>query len=167
MVERDDFIVVGFSGHGVHLKGKSYLCPGDAKLDDPQSLIPLDSVYEMLQQSPAVLKLLLVDACRNDPRLDGERSFAPTEGTRQFATSLEQPPRGILLMTSCVPGEIAREEKEFGHGVFMHFLLDGLRGKADEDSSGGVSLIEAYRYAETRTPRTTWLASSWIHSGRA
>ena len=123
-------------------------------------------MYESLQQSPAALKLLLVDACRNDPRVDGERTLKPTEGTRQFAASLEQPPRGILLMTSCAPGEIAREEKDFGHGVFMHFLLEGLGGKADVNGNGGVSLMESYLYAGTRR-RPTWPASSWIRSGRA
>jgi formylglycine-generating enzyme required for sulfatase activity len=151
LVDRNDLIVVGFSGHGVHLQGKSYLCPGDAKLDDPRSLVSLDRVYELLQQSPATLKLLLVDACRNDPRLDGQRSFVPTEGTRQFASALERPPQGILLLTSCAPGEVAREDRDLGHGVFMHYLLEGLEGKADSSSNGRVSLMELYVYANSRT----------------
>ncbi len=151
LVEPDDLVVVAFSGHGVHLDGKSYLCPTNTKLDDPKTMVSLDVVYEQLKKCPASLKLLLVDACRNDPRLSGQRSLKPTEGTKQFATSLEKPPQGILLLTSCAPGEISMEEKEFGHGVFMHFVLEGLQGKADANRDRGVSMMEMYLYANNKT----------------
>jgi formylglycine-generating enzyme required for sulfatase activity len=164
LVEPGDFVLVAFSGHVVHVKGKSYLCPGDARLDDPKSMISVDGIYDLLRQSDASLKLLLVDACRNDPRLDGERSFEPTESTRQFATSLERPPQGILLLTSCAPGEVAREEKAFGHGVFTHFLLEGLRGKADADSNRRVSLMELYLFANSHTKK--YVARRFVASQR-
>ena len=55
-------MIVCFSGHGVHLDGKSYLCPPEDRLDDPKTLIPLDDVYEQLRNCPAMLKLFIVDA---------------------------------------------------------------------------------------------------------
>ena len=151
LVERDDVVVVAFSGHGVHLDGTSYLCPTNAELDDPETMVSLDVVYERLKTCPASLKLLMVDACRNDPRLGGQRSFKPTEGTRQFARALTRPPQGLLLLNSCTAGEISWEEKDFGHGVYMHFVLEGLRGKADSDSNGQISLGELSKYAGRKT----------------
>lgn len=151
LVEKDDLVVVAFSGHGVHLDGKSYLCPTEARLDDPKSLVSLDKVYEALNKCPASLKVLLVDACRNDPRRGGEKSLTPTEGTKQFASALERPPQGILLLTSCAPGQISMEEEEFGHGVFMHYMLEGLEGKADVDNNDKVSLVELYKYVNRHT----------------
>ena len=71
LVEKDDFLVVGFSGHGVHMDKTSYLSPTDAVLDKPDSLISLDWLYERLNKCPAALKLVLIDACRNDPRVGG------------------------------------------------------------------------------------------------
>jgi tetratricopeptide (TPR) repeat protein len=151
LVERDDLIVVGFSGHGVHIDGKSYLCPTETRLGDAHTMVSLDGVYERLQKCPAAFKLLLVDACRNDPRVGGQKSLTPTAQTSGFAASLERPPEGILLLSSCAPGQVSMEEKEFGHGVFMHFVLEGLQGKADDDHNGRVSLMELYKYANRQT----------------
>jgi sulfatase modifying factor 1 len=154
LVEPNDLLVVAFSGHGVHLDGKSYLCPQDAKLDDPQTLVSVDGVYEMLEKCPASLKLLIVDACRNDPRPATGRSLTPEDAKAfvgEFASSLEAPPHGILQLTSCAPGEIAQEDEELKHGVFMHFVLSGLTGQADADGNGRVSLTELYKFANVKT----------------
>ncbi len=151
LLEKDDIIVLAFSGHGLHFGGKSYICPTDAKLDDPNSLVSMDSVYDRLKKSPTAFKLVVVDACRNDPRPGGQRSLTPTDGTRQFAQTLERPPEGLVLLNSCAPGEISWEEKDFGHGVFMHFLMDGLSGQADENGDGKVSLSELSQYAGRKT----------------
>jgi len=151
LAEREDLIVVAFSGHGVHLDGKSYLCPTETRLSEPRTMVSLDTVYAQLDQCRATMKIFLVDACRNDPRPGGQKGLKPTEGTKQFATSLDRLPEGILLLTSCAAGQISMEEKEFGHGVFMHYVLEGLQGKADADHNGHVSLTELYRYANRET----------------
>jgi formylglycine-generating enzyme required for sulfatase activity len=151
LAEPNDIVVVAFSGHGVHLDGKSYICPVDSRLREPQSLIPLNTLYQQLEQSAAALKLLLVDACRDDPRRGADRSSSVSLDARQFATTVEKPPRGIYYLASCAPGETSKEEPELGHGVFMHYVLQGLRGEADLDKSGRVSLLELCKYATTET----------------
>ena len=106
-------------------------------------------MHDRLKRCRVAFRLVLVDACRNDPRPGGARSFKATEGSRQFAESLEtRPPEGLLLF-NCAPGEISWEEKDFGHGVFMNFLLEGMGGSADAD--GFVSLNELRQYSGTRT----------------
>jgi tetratricopeptide (TPR) repeat protein len=153
IVEPGDTIIVGFSGHGVHVEGKSYLCPADARFDDAQNtMVPLNKVYDALAACPATLKLLMVDACRNDPRLGGERSLDPQASIRGFGESLERPPEGITLLASCSPGQTAREDDELGHGVFMHFVLEGLRGKAADDE-GLVSLMRLADYTSRETKK--------------
>jgi hypothetical protein len=73
-VEKGDTLVVALSGHGVQLKAKDndkqgtpHFCPADAALKDRKNLIALDELYRQLQDCPAGRKLLLVDACRNEP----------------------------------------------------------------------------------------------------
>jgi len=153
--ERGDFILLAFSGHGVHFNKVSYLCPIDAKLDDPSTLISMDWVYEQLGKSKADLRLVMVDACRNDPRPEGQRSMSPKElreGTRQFVeTSDQRLPEGIVLLHSCSEGEVSQEDKDFGHGVFMHYVLEGLAGKADKDGDQIVSFNELVRYTSKET----------------
>ena len=151
LVQKGDLIVLGFSGHGVHLDGKSYLCPGEAQVDRPTTLVSLDEVYDRLQKCPASFKLLLVDACRNDPRRDGEKTLKATEGTKQFARTLERPPEGIMLLTSCAAGQISREDAALGHGIFMHYVLEGLRGKVAAQHNGRVSLLGLADYASHET----------------
>ena len=153
--ERGDLVLIAFSGHGIHFDKVSYLCPTDAKLDEKESLISLDWVYEKLQKCQADLKLVMVDACRNvPPELSGKKSFTEAErkaGTRAFVQELDRLPRGIVLLNSCAEEEFAQEDKEFGHGVFMNFLLEGLQGKADKDGDRTVTLNEWFRYASKET----------------
>ncbi|HQU46644.1 MAG TPA: SUMF1/EgtB/PvdO family nonheme iron enzyme [Pirellulales bacterium] len=153
IVEKDDLVLVAFSGHGVHLDGKSYLCPDDASLDDADTLISLDGVYDRLRRCPAALKLLVVDACRDDPRLSGGRGTRGGNITNPFAADLERPPQGLVLLSSCAPGQVSREDEKVGHGVFMHFLIGGLHGQADRDRDGHVSLDELAKFAGLETKR--------------
>ena len=152
----DDLLVVAFSGHGVHLNDTSYLCPADANLAKPhQTLVSLDKVYQTLNSCPARQKLLLVDACRNDPYLGGDKG--PEElanSSEALAQSLLEPPKGILVLASCDKRQKSWEDDKLRHGVFMHFLLKGIEGAADREEGnrdGKVSLLELYRYAEDRT----------------
>lgn len=154
LVEEEDVVVVALSGHGVHLDGKSYFCPTDADLDDPQTLVSLDALYKKFENSVAALKVLFVDACRNDPRLPGRRAgrkLSPREEAREFTKSLERPPHGVVLLNSCTAGEVSYEDQEIGHGVFMHYVLEGLQGEADADGNGRVSIEELSRFANAKT----------------
>ena len=58
---------------------------------------------------------------------------APKAMSRGFADSLRRPPKGSAAATSCGEGQMAIEDQELGHGVFMHFVLDGLKGKAADE----------------------------------
>ena len=151
LVQPKDLLVVAFSGHGVHLDGKSYLCPTETRLGSPETMIALDGIYDRLDKCPAAMKLLLVDACRNDPRLQGQRSAVPLRGAGSLGLTLDPPPQGILLLTSCAPGQVSMEEKDFGHGVFMNFVLQGLQGQADTNRDSRVSLVELYKFASDQT----------------
>lgn len=152
MVRPKDLIILGFSGHGVQLANKSYLCPSDARLDKLEStLISMDDVYGRLAGCPASLKLLLVDACRNDVVPAGRRSLGGSRSLGEF-TAVAAPPQGILLLASCGAGQVSLEDEQFGHGVFMHYLLEGLQGKA-ANPLGSVSLAGLYDYASLQTSK--------------
>ncbi|HUY36781.1 MAG TPA: formylglycine-generating enzyme family protein, partial [Pirellulales bacterium] len=94
---------------------------------------------------------VLVDACRRNARRDGVRG--PGDDPKELATALAQlePPPGLLLLHSCSEGEQAQEDGDLKHGVFMHFVLEGLRGAADADDNRHVSLRELSDYAADAT----------------
>ncbi|HUY34372.1 MAG TPA: SUMF1/EgtB/PvdO family nonheme iron enzyme [Pirellulales bacterium] len=150
-VKPGDVLIVAFRGHGVQVENTTYLYPAGGNLDDPGTMISLDSVCKKLERSPATLNLLLVDACRGDARLDEGRPAGeePREVSRGLAR-IGPPPR-FLLLHSCSPGEAAKDDRSLRHGVFMHFVLEGLQGGADADNNRHVSLRELSDYAARKT----------------
>jgi formylglycine-generating enzyme required for sulfatase activity len=163
--ERDDMIVVAFSGHGLYLGGNErYLCPVEADPDNVDTLIPLADIYNNLKECRASLKLLIVDACRNDPRPPGRKSATAKQDLLKLAEGFKNAPQGIVLLSSCTEGEISMESDEFGRGVFMHFLLQGLSGSADENRNMVVTLGEATRYASDKTK--TYVARQYVELQR-
>ena len=151
-LEPADSVVVAFAGHGVQFAGEksTYFCPADAKLADRSTLIPLDDVYKELEASKAGLKLLLVDACRNDPRTKNSRSRAEVELESLNRPQVVPPPGGVLAFFSCSEGEKAQEYEELRHGVFFHFVIQGLGGEADLDGDGLISPEELAQFAKRR-----------------
>jgi uncharacterized caspase-like protein len=59
---------------------------------------------------------------------------------------------GVLLFHSCSPGEVTFEDEAFKHGIFTHFLLEGLRGKA-VDASGAITWSSLFQFARVETLR--------------
>jgi hypothetical protein len=147
----DDTVFVAFSGHGVHLKkqNKLYFCPKGANLDDPRTLVSLDEVYEELKASKAGVRVLVADACRNDP-LEGK----PAGDERLESVTrplLPDPPRGVAALFSCSKGQKSYESYEHKHGYFTHSLIEGLRGKA-ANKRGEVDLPALVQYVSDEVP---------------
>ena len=155
IIKPKDRLVVAFSGHGVHLNKASYFCPADANLVNPsETLVPLDMAYRMMDSCGAQVKVLLVDACRNDPLRPGDKGAEDTAkaaGLRALTIEHEVIPEGIVLLSSCKRGQQSREDDDLHHGVFMYYLLQGLEGFADANRDRQIGLLELYHYTEAKT----------------
>jgi|GEM_PF-1515983 len=188
-LDKDDVVVLAFSGHGVRLDYQdgrasgSYFCPQDASLDDPEkTMISVPWLYEQLNKCPARFKMLLVDACRNRVKVSAEKmakkNIAGVKSIDGFTKSIsaqEKLPKGTVMFLSCDSGEFSRESPKIGHGIFTHFFIEGMRGKADMehhgDKDGVVSLKELREYVHRRVTdhafqnggfrQTPSLYSSW------
>ena len=147
LVKAGDSVIVSFSGHGISIDGKSWLCPTGANLEDPGgSMILLESIYHQFVRSPAAFKLLVADGCRSNPAVvSGGNAMS-----RGLANSLRKPPRGLLVLSSCNIGQVALDEPSLGHGIFMQSMLDGLSGKAAR-ADGEITLMGLYYYASAQT----------------
>ncbi len=152
-LDEQDTLVVALSGHGVQFKGEeqAYFCPVDADLKDRTTLISLGEIYAELKRCKARRKLLLVDACRNDPQ--------PALGKGRAEVSLEHlagltkvpVPEGVAALFSCSAGQESYEDPELKHGVFFHHVIQGWQGAA-ADRSGQVSLAALADYVIRTTP---------------
>jgi len=151
-LNRDDSVLIALAGHGVQFQGEegSYFCPVDAKLTDRSTLLALKDVYTKLEQCGAGLRMLLVDACRNDPRTKNARARAEVELESVTRPQVIPPPGGVLAFFGCSAGEKTQENEELRHGVFFYFVNQGLQGEADLDHDSQVSPEELVQYAKKR-----------------
>jgi hypothetical protein len=64
---------------------------------------------------------------------------------------------GVTKILSAGPGETAYEGKQYhgGGGVFTHYLIKGMCGKADGNADGMVSLAEIFAYLSNNVPKET------------
>lgn len=153
-IDSGDTLIVAFSGHGVQFEGdeKNYYCPLDANLDDPKrgSLIPISEIYDKLKQCPAEKKLLLVDACRNDPMslLNKSRETVRLKSVTRPQT--EAVPKGVVALFSCAAGQESYEWPEFKHGIFFHHVLEGWNGAA-ADGNKQITLDDLVSYSRKKT----------------
>jgi TPR repeat protein/uncharacterized caspase-like protein len=146
-----DTLVVALTGHGAHLKAtdKLYFCPADTDLGDPNSLVPVDDVMAAFEKSAAGAKVLLVDACRNDPTT-GKGSGDERLGSLTRPV-LPDPPGGTVALFACSKGQIAFESKIHGRGFLFHYVIEGLSGKA-ANKKGEVTWRDLAKYVADELP---------------
>jgi hypothetical protein len=116
-----------FTGHGFQLEStkKNYLVTTGVNVA-PESIekeaLALDEVEKLMSATKAKRKIILIDACRNDPN-------ARSAGVNRTMRDL-QAAEGVAILLSTSPGGTSYEDPELQHGIFTNFLLEGLRGKA-------------------------------------
>lgn len=104
-----------------------------------------------LEKSPAEVRLAVLDACASGAALRTKG------GVRRQAFHIEGADRlrGQAFLTSSRAEEASQESDKLRGSVFTQSFLAGLRGAADVDSDGRVTLLEAYRYAYRETVERT------------
>jgi hypothetical protein len=154
-LREDDSVVVAFAGHGVQFKGDedAYFCPADARLKEKETLVSLGNVYQKLRKCQAGSKVLFVDACRNDPQSRLSRAAAEVELEAVGRPQRVQPPGGVAAFFSCSAGQKSFEHPDLRHGVFFHYVAEGLSGHADLDRDGEITLAELEQYAVKNVQR--------------
>jgi len=158
--KKDDTVMIFFAGHGapeVDPRGierdglAKYLAPSDVEPDDLYSTaLPMDELQTVFQRIEAERMVVFLDACYSGAA--GGRTFASkkTRATHVDDLFLERLTRskGRAIITASRPAEVSIELPELGHGLFTYYLLQGLKGAADLNRDGIVSLQELYEYVE-------------------
>lgn len=178
-----DTLVFFFAGHGGMVDQRPCLMPCDVQLDAGNqeavaaSLIPVDELQDIFEGHPCQRRVMLIDCCQGDLVLgNGTHDIddAPQESgawraglpvSDSFVDAFQQRPRGWSVLLSCGPNEVSLEDPQWGnHGIFSHFLSTGLRGEADLDGDGVVSLAEFAQYLANRVPQQAEAIISYLRS---
>lgn len=96
-----------YAGHGVQVQGQNYLVPIDAQIrrEAEVEVMGVDAhwVLRQMEYAKNAINLVILDACRNVPRMT--RSFrAPVSGLARMDA-----PQGTLIAYATRPGEIAAD----------------------------------------------------------
>ncbi len=135
-------LVVYFSGHA-----------GSVGLELGNDTFSYEELRRLTADSPADTRIVVLDACESGglTQVKGARPVTAID----FALPADESARGTAFITSAAVGEVAQESAALGGSFFTHHLDVGLRGAADADNDGQVTLAEAFRYTSARTVAQT------------
>jgi Caspase domain len=110
--------MVYYAGHGVQLAGENYLVPVDAKVSTAGDLVDdsvrLVDVMATLDAVPSRMRIVVLDACRNNP--------FPTINDAGRGLAIVDAPNGSIVGYSTAPGTEALDG-EGGHSPYTSAFL--------------------------------------------
>ncbi len=134
-------LVVYYSGHA-----------GAGGLELGGDVVSYDELKALVARSSAEAKVVIVDACEAGA-LTQVKGAKPSEAVN-FPLPKDEV-QGTAFIASTAVGESAQESVILGGSFFTHHLEVGLRGAADADGDGLVTLAEAFRYTSSATVAAT------------
>src|SRR6476619_4700615 len=110
--------MIYYAGHGVQLAGENYLLPVDAKISSPSDLdgnsLRLVDVMGTLESIPSRMRIVVLDACRNNP--------FPDINDAGRGLAIVDAPRGSIVGYSTAPGMEAQDGAN-GHSPYTQAFL--------------------------------------------
>jgi hypothetical protein len=118
-VQGADVALFYYSGHGVQVNGSNYLVPVGAnpirEADVDFQMLDVALVLRQMEDSRARLKIVILDACRNNP-FGGRGLRAVGRGLAQI-----QAPEGTLISYATQPGNVALDGSD-GNSPYTNAL---------------------------------------------
>ncbi|MFO0728569.1 MAG: caspase family protein [Myxococcota bacterium] len=114
---------------------------------------PLEELRGSLEALPATMRVVLLDACQSGTFTHAKGALPAEDFSFNSAHAISS--QGLAVVASSAPSELSQESSALGASYFTHHLVSGLRGAADLDGDGRVSLDEAYRYTYRQTVAST------------
>src|SRR5438477_11283758 len=154
----DTVALVFYAGHGMQIDGENYLVPVDVdpkrEADIPLQAVRLNDILNTLNSVPSKMRILLLDACRNNPF----PAINQTAGHGLALVDTKTGAPGTFLSYSTSPGA----EAEDGNGADSPYTA-ALLAVAKEP---GLQIEDAFKRARvsvnkaTEGRQTPWESSS-------
>jgi hypothetical protein len=114
--------MIYYAGHGVQLAGENYLVPVDAKVSSQTELVNnsvrLVDVMSTLETIPSRMRIVILDACRNNP--------FPNVNDAGRGLAIVDAPNGSIVGYSTAPGAEAQDGTG-GHSPYTQAFLNVAR----------------------------------------
>lgn len=163
---REDLVLIYFACHGSPDPDRPenvYLLTYDTDPTDiAGTALPMEDIDRALTSILHSEKvIILADTCHSGALgggIGGRRSVVnDAKLMNRFLQDISQSKGGVALLTSAESNEISLEDAKWGggHGVFTHYLLEGMRGSGDLDGNGIVTVGELFEYVRDNVKRET------------
>lgn len=158
----DDVVFIYIAGHGApdpYRLEDLYILAHDTEIQDIAATgVSMALVNDAIQQAYAYNKILITDACHSaGVGAAGTRSVNTNMVNAAFLEYMSNSTGGFVAFTASEANQLSQEGERFGggHGVFTHYLLEGLKGAADDDGDRVVTLGEVMEFTRDRVRRET------------
>jgi len=162
----EDVVLLYFSCHGSPDPDRPdyvYLVTHDTDPNDISGTgLPMREVQWCLESYLVAKRvILLADTCHSGAIAGGGRKNLEPVNRRlvnDYLTLLAQSNPGTAMLTSAGANEVSIEDEKWGggHGVFTHFLLEGMSGNADAGNSDGIVTVgELFDYVYQQVKEQT------------
>ena len=176
----EDVVLIYFAGHGSpdspDTPNNLYLVPYDARYQSIASTgFPMWDIETALRRFIKAKRVIVVaDACHSGGVGEGfdiaRRAIGgtPANPITSGLQGLSAIGPGVVVLSASDDKQFSAEGPMFGggHGAFTHYLLEGLRGLADYNQDGRVTLGELIPYLSENVRRATLSAQSPTVAGR-
>jgi len=135
-------LIVYFSGHAEE-RG---LLLGNDRFD-------YQELRTFLARSSVRTRVVLLDACQSGAAL-ASKGGRPA-GAFEVRSLRSETISGAAIIAASTASEQAQESSRIEGSFFTHHLVSGLRGAADQNGDGRITLAESYAYAYTQTLSST------------
>jgi hypothetical protein len=156
----DDLLLIFIAGHGApdpFAPQNLYFLAHDTNVDDMAgTALAMKEFQKYLEQNVRARRLvLLVDTCHSAGLTGSGGEATRGVGNNPVSLYIEKmlyQEEGKAVITSSDVNELSQESTRWGngHGVFTHFLLEGLQGKADANTDRLVTVGELFRFVRQK-----------------
>lgn len=157
-----DVVIIYFAGHGLPDPDRPddlYLAAYDTEWGRIASTgYPMEDVRDAIGATDAATIIAITDACHSAGVAGpGRRSTGLNAINQAFLAQMTSSSGVVVSFTASQVNQLSVEGEEWGggHGVFTYHLLEALRGAADEDGDGIVTLGEMMEWTRDRVRRAT------------
>jgi uncharacterized caspase-like protein len=162
---REDLVIIYFACHGapdVNRPSNVYLLTHDTNPNDiAGTALPMREIRLSLKENLHAQKvIILADTCHSAAIGVGiglRRAVDDSALVNRYLQEVSKAKGGIALLTSAEANEVSFEDTRWGggHGVFTYYLLEGMRGAADSDGNGIVTVGELFEYVRDNVKQAT------------
>jgi len=156
--EKDDLVYFYFSGHGdveniTIYKNGFLICydsPPNNYINLSLSVDYLNNIANTLSAQTKANVVLITDACHSG-KLAGSKFNGNVLVGEQLRAVKEAVKNKEVRLTACAADQLSNEMQDWGggRGVFSYYLINGLKGLADKEKDGVVTLDEIKKYLDT------------------